>query len=99
MNCIVMIYKLLISLAALSTRRARAKRGVPFFTSFIWYSALVCLTLNMVGCTRHRQNVKTSFFLLLSALICLTLTGSKLGGGSEKCKQVCFFAHLALTLN
>ena len=70
MNCIVMIYKLLISLAALGTRRARAKRGVPFFTSFIWYSALVCLTL----------------------------TVSKLGGGSEKCKQVCFFAHLALTL-
>ena len=70
MNCIVMIYKLLISLAALGTRRARAKRGVPFFTSFIWYSALVCLTL----------------------------TVSKLGGGSEKSKQVCFFAHLALTL-
>ena len=99
MNCIVMIYKLLISLAALGTRRARAKRGVPFFTSFIWYSALVCLTLNKFGCTRHRQNVKTSFFLLLSALVCVTLTGSKLGGGSEKCKQVCFFAHLALTLH
>ena len=71
MNCIVMIYKLLISSAALGTRRARAKRGIPFFTSFIWYSALVCLTLAL----------------------------PKLGGGSEKCKQVCFFAHLALTLS
>ena len=71
MNCIVMIYKLLISLAALGTRRARAKRGVPFFTSFIWYSALICLTLAL----------------------------PKLGGGSEKCKQVCFFAHLALTFD
>ena len=34
MNCIVMIYKLLISLAALGTRRARAKRGVPHFCVF-----------------------------------------------------------------
>ena len=123
MNCIVMIYKLLIISAALSTRRARAKRGIPFFTSFIWYSALVCLTLTgsklgggsekckqvcffahlaltlyKFGCTRHRQNLKTAFFILLSALVCLTLTVSKLGGGSEKCKQVCFFTHLALTL-
>ena len=63
--------KLLISLAALGTRRARAKRGIPHF----------------------------SFFILLSALVCLTLTASKLGGGSEKCKQVCFFAHLALTFD
>ena len=55
MNCIVMIYKLLISLAALGTRRARAKRGIAFFISFIWYSALVCLTLNKFGCTRHSQ--------------------------------------------
>ena len=97
MNCIVMIYKLLISSAALGTRRARAKRGVPFFTSFIWYSALVCLTLNKFGCTRHKQ-IETSF-IWYSALVCLTLTGSKLGGGSEKCKQVCFFAHLALTFD
>ena len=91
MNCIVMIYKLLISSAALGTRRARAKRGIPFFTSFIWYSALVCLTLNKFGCTRHRQNVKTSFFLLLSALVCVTLTGSKLGGGSEKLQTSLLF--------
>ena len=61
MNCIVMIYKLLISLAALGTRRARAKRGVPFFTSFIWYSALVCLTLTapkLGGVTKLKNEVR-----------------------------------------
>ena len=58
----------------------------------------LALTFDKFCCTRHRQNLKTAFFILLSALVCLTLTGSKLGGGSEKCKQVCFFAHLALTL-
>ena len=43
------------------------------------------------------NQIETSF-IWYSALVCLTLTVSKLGGGSEKCKQVCFFAHLALTL-
>ena len=60
--------------------------------------AHLALTFDKFGCTRHRQNLKTAFFILRSALVCLTLTVSKLGGGSEKCKQVCFFAHLALTL-
>ena len=83
--------KLLISSAALGTRRARAKRGVPHFAFFILLSALVCLTLNKFCCTRHRQNLKTSFFLLLSALVCLTLTGSKLGGGSEKLQTSLLF--------
>ena len=63
MNCIVMIYKLLISLAALGTRRARAKRGIPHF----------------------------SFFILHSALVCLTLALPKLGGGSEKLQTSLLF--------
>ena len=37
MNCIVMIYKILISLASLGINQIE--------TSFIWYSALICLTL------------------------------------------------------
>ena len=55
MNCIVMIYKLLISLAALGINQIK--------TSFIWYSALVCLTL----------------------------TAPKLGGGSEKLQTSLLF--------
>ena len=69
------------------------------------YFSLVCC--NFLEVLRHlgtrRSRAKRcvphfSFFILLSALVCLTLALPKLGGGSEKCKQVCFFAHLALTL-
>ena len=68
-------------------------------SGYLSHCAHLALTFDKFGCTRHRQNLKTAFFILLSALVCLTLTVSKLGGGSEKCKQVCFFAHLALTFD
>ena len=68
---------------------------IPLIGVLLFFAHLA-LTFDKFGCTRHKQ-IETSF-IWYSALVCLTLTGSKLGGGSEKCKQVCFFAHLALTL-
>ena len=53
------------------------------------FFAHLALTFDKFCCTRHSQGESqegyTTFlrFFLLSALICLTLTGSKLGGGSE----------------
>ena len=52
MNCIVMIYKLLIGLAALGTRRARAKRGVPHFCVF---SFALCSRLLNFGVAQVRR--------------------------------------------
>ena len=60
MNCIVMIYKLLISSAALGTRRARAKRGVPHFCVFYFALCAHLLNFDCVQVRRRFGKMQTS---------------------------------------
>ena len=55
---------------------ALPRRGISYATRLKGLKGLkgiLALTFDKFGFTQHRQNLKTSFFVLHSALVCLTL--------------------------
>ena len=72
------------------------KFGLNNFSTFICkfiimsFSTLFYIMVQKYEINLHFRSPCTNFNLLRSL---------KLGGGSEKCKQVCFFSRLALTLS